>query len=177
MPPVLGTVGTDDDRSRSGEAGLMVSGTGRFSRAELEEAFATYQAVAAEAGRSGDWNPWADLFTEDAEYVEHLYGTMHGREAIRAWIVETMGSYPGNAMPEFPIGWSVIDEEKGWVVCQVWNRMADPGDGSVHQAYNVTVLQYAGGGLWSSEEDIYNPTHFATMIGAWERRKAELAGG
>ena len=144
----------------------------RWSRRELEQAFATYQATAAEAGRSGDWNAWADLFTEDAEYIEHLYGTMRGREAIRSWITETMSSYPGNAMPEFPIGWSVIDEERGWVVCQVWNRMADPGDGSVHQAYNVTILKYAGDGRWSYEEDVYNPAHFASMIRGWERSKA-----
>src|SRR5205814_6352037 len=64
----------------------------------------------------------------------------------------------------------------GLVVCQVWNRMADPGDGSIHQAYNVTILKYAGDGRWSYEEDIYNPSHFASMIEEWERRKAELTG-
>jgi len=146
-----------------------------WAREELEQAFETYQRVAADAGRTGDWASWADLFTEDAEYVEHLYGTMRGREAIRAWISETMSTYPGNAMPAFPIGWSVIDEDKGWVICQVWNRMEDPGDGSIHQAYNVTILKYAGDGRWSYEEDIYNPAHFASMIKAWEQRKTELA--
>jgi hypothetical protein len=146
-----------------------------WTRQELNEAFARYQAVAAEAGRSGNWNAWADLFTDDAEYVEHLYGTMHGREAIRAWITRTMSTYPGSAMSEFPIGWSVIDEDRGWVVCQVWNRMDDPGDGSVHQAYNFTLLKYAGRARWSYEEDIYNPAHFVSMIESWERRRAELA--
>jgi hypothetical protein len=148
---------------------------GPWTHEELASAFATYQEVAAEAAGSGDWNPWADLFTEDAEYIEHLYGTMHGREEIRAWISETMSTYPGSAMPEFPIGWSVIDDDKGWVVCQVWNRMADPGDGSIHQAYNVTLLKYAGEGRWSYEEDIYNPAHFASMIKEWERHKADIA--
>ena len=146
----------------------------QWTRSALEQAFTTYQQVAAEAGRTGEWGPWAELFTEDAEYVEHLYGTMHGREAIRAWITETMSTYPGNAMSEFPIGWSVIDEEKGWVVCQVWNRMADPGDGSVHQAYNFTLLKYAGDGLWSYEEDIYNPAKFTEMLGGWQARRADL---
>jgi ketosteroid isomerase-like protein len=148
----------------------------RWSHRELDDAFGHYQAIAAEAGRSGDWNPWADLFTEDAEYVEHLYGTMHGREAIREWISSTMSTYPGNEMPEFPIGWSVIDEGRGWIVCQVWNRMADPGDGTIHQAYNITLLKYAGEGQWSYEEDIYNPAHFASMIEEWERRRAESSG-
>ena len=51
--------------------------------------------------------------------------------------------------------------------------MADPGDGSVHQAYNLTVLHYAGDGRWSYEEDVYNPTHFVSMIEGWQRRRAE----
>lgn len=147
-----------------------------WPKAELEEAFATYQATAHRAAQTGQWDAWADLFTEDAEYIEHLYGTMRGRDAIRAWITETMSTYPGSAMTEFPVDWSILDPERGWVVCQIWNRMADPGDGSVHQAYNFTLLKYAGEGRWSSEEDIYNPTHFVTMIQAWEARKSELAG-
>jgi SnoaL-like domain len=148
---------------------------GRWTREELERAFADYQAVAARAGATGEWSPWADLFTEDAEYVEHLYGTMHGRDEIKAWITATMSSYPGSDMPEFPIGWHVVDEERGWIVCQVWNRMSDPGDGSVHQAYNFTLLKYAGESRWSYEEDIYNPAHFVSMIEGWERRRRELS--
>ena len=65
---------------------------GRFSRAELEEAFQNYQETALEAGTSGDWTKWADLFTEDATYIEHLFGTLGGREAIRNWISKTMST-------------------------------------------------------------------------------------
>lgn len=148
---------------------------GRWSRDELEAAFEAYQDAALAAGTSGDWNAWADLFTEDATYVEHHYGVLGGREAIRRWISTTMAAYPGKHMPHFPVEWYVIDEDKGWVVCQVWNRMADPGDGSLHQASNITILKYAGNGRWSSEEDVYNPAHFATMLGAWEQRRRELA--
>ncbi len=157
----------------------MATGTegahvGRWTRQELEQAFSDYRAAALHGGTSGNWDRWADLFTEDATYVEHLYGRFGGREAIRRWITQTMSTYPGNAMPHFPIEWYVIDEDRGWVICQVWNRMVDPGDGSVHQAYNFTLLKYAGEGLWSYEEDIYNPAAFGTMIGGWEARKREL---
>jgi hypothetical protein len=148
-----------------------------FTRDELEREFTAYQARGAEAGRTGDWSPWADQFTEDAEYVEHLYGTFHGREEIRAWITRTMSRYPGNLMPEFPVEWYVVDEERGWIVCKVFNRMQDPGDGSVHEAYNITILHYAGDGLWSYEEDVYNPAHFGEMLEGWEAARGAVAPG
>jgi ketosteroid isomerase-like protein len=133
---------------------------GSWSRDELEREFEKYQ----ERGRAGDWSAWADQFTEDAQYIEHVYGTYEGREAIRGWIVETMTTWPGNEMPVFPVEWHIVDEERGWIVAKIWNRMQDPGDGSVHQAYNFSLLKYAGDGQWSYEEDIYNPASFADMI-------------
>ena len=147
---------------------------GRFSRAELEAAFANFQETALEAGTSGDWARWADLFTEDATYIEHVFGTLGGREAIRNWICKTMSETPNDQMKYFPVEWYMIDEEKGWVVAHIWNRMVDPGDGSLHQAYNFTLLKYAGNGKWSYEEDIYNPEHFGTMVGGWLKRRKEL---
>jgi ketosteroid isomerase-like protein len=131
-----------------------------WTRDELEREFAKYQ----QRGAAGDWSAWADQFTEDAQYVEHHYGTFDGREAIREWIVETMTTWPGNEMPVFPVEWHIVDDERGWIVAKIWNRMQDPGDGSVHQAYNFTLLKYAGDGKWSYEEDVYNPAHFADMI-------------
>ena len=74
---------------------------GKWSRAELEDAFENYQKVALQAGTSGDWNPWADLFTEDATYIEHLFGQFGGREAIRKWICTTMAQYPNREMPVY----------------------------------------------------------------------------
>jgi NAD(P)-dependent dehydrogenase (short-subunit alcohol dehydrogenase family) len=55
----------------------------QFSRDEVERAFQHYWRTGA-VGE--DWDTWADLFTEGADYVEHVVGTMKGREPIRAWI-------------------------------------------------------------------------------------------
>lgn len=152
---------------------------GKWSRAEIEQALELYTRTALEAGTSGDWDPWADLFTEDATYVEHLYGSFGGREAIRRWISRTMAQYPASAMKYFPHEWYVIDEDRGWVVAQIWNRMEDPGDGSLHQAYNFSLLKYAGNMKWSYEEDVYNPERFKTMLKGWleARKRCEGAGG
>jgi len=47
------------------------------------------------------------------------------------------------------------------------NRFADPGDGKVYEAYNLTVLEYAGDMQFSYEEDVYNPALFAPVVKAW----------
>ena len=82
----------------------------RWSRAEIEEAFVRYQEVALRAGTTGDWREWANLFTEDATYIEHHFGTMGGREAIYNWIQSTMSQWPNNEMIHYPIEWYIIDE-------------------------------------------------------------------
>ena len=46
--------------------------------------------MVAEIGQSWDWSRYADMFTEDATYVEHAMGNLSGRESIRDWIVSTM---------------------------------------------------------------------------------------
>ncbi len=148
---------------------------GRWSREELEEAFDLYQRTALQAGTSGDWRAWADMFTEDATYVEHHYGEFGGREAIYNWIQTAMSEPINRDMRYFPIDWYTIDEDRGRIVAKVWNRMIDPGDGSIHQEHNITILHYAGNMKWSYEEDVYNPAHFAKMIKGWMARKKEIA--
>ena len=146
-----------------------------FTRQEIEEAFTRYQAEAKKAGKSGDWTGWGACFTEDAEYYEHHFGRMKGRQAIVDWITDTMKQFPNDCMTEFPVDWYMVDEDRGWIMMSVINRMDDPGDGSVHDEYNWTLLHYAGDGLFSYEEDMYNPAEFAAMIKGWLAAKQRLA--
>jgi len=60
---------------------------GKFDRAELEQSFRRYWQTGA-VGE--DWDAWSNLFSPDALYVEHMLGTRHGREEIRAWIKPVM---------------------------------------------------------------------------------------
>ena len=138
-----------------------------MDRAELEAAFSEYVRSVASIARSGDWARFADLFVEDADYCEHAYGNFSGRDEIRPWIIKTMTTFPGNEMVDFPAAWSVLDPGQGRVVCEIRNIMRDPGDGSVHEASNITILDYAGDGLWAREEDVYNPQKFADMVRGW----------
>ena len=130
--------------------------TGKFTRDEIEQAFETFQARAKAAGQSNDWREWSECFTEDAQYYEHHYGRMNGREEIYKWIQSTMTEPLFAEMSSFPIDWYMIDEERGWIMCQVANVMDDPGDGSDHREYNWTLLKYAGDGQFSYELDILN---------------------
>ena len=141
----------------------------RWSRAELEAAFEHYQQTVRRAASTGDWALFSELFVDDADYIEHAYGQFSGRAEIRDWIIRTMTTFPGSAMVAFPISWYVVDEERGWIVCEVQNVMADPGDGSVHQEPNITILRYAGDHLFASEEDVYNPARYLPMVQAWAR--------
>jgi hypothetical protein len=134
---------------------------------ELEQAFEHYQATVRRAVAEGEWALFGGLFTEDATYSEHAYGEFRGRAAIAEWAVRTMTTFPGNAMVAFPIKWAILDEERGWVVCDIRNVMRDPGDGSVHETSNLTVLHYGGNGLFAHEEDVYNPARFLAMVQGW----------
>jgi hypothetical protein len=139
----------------------------RFDRDEIVAAFRRYTAAADEAGLTGDWRPWVACFTPDVHYIEHHYGDFLGRAAVLEWITGIMTAWPFDHMREFPWDWYTIDAEQGWVVGQVQNRFVDPGDGRTYQAANWTRLVYAGDGLFSSEEDVYNPAGFAPVVQTW----------
>ena len=124
----------------------------QFPRDEVEAAFRDYQAVAAKAAASGDWNPWADIFTDDAIYVEHQYGVLRGQDAIRNWITSTMQGQVVELV--FPVEWYMIENDLLFMYCP--NRYPAPDDGAPFQFVSATILCYGGDGRWCYEEDIYN---------------------
>jgi hypothetical protein len=139
----------------------------RWKQKELEKAFDAYQAAALKGAQTQDWTDWANCFTEDATYIEHHSGRFWGREKILDWITETMGKWPASEMTAFPISWYSIDVDKGWIICEVMNRMRDLGDGEIYEDPNITILHYAGNGLFKYEEDVYNPQNMGSMIARW----------
>lgn len=65
----------------------------------------------------------------------------------------------------------LFDEENGRGVFSARTHMADPGDASSHSATNWTMLDYAGGGLFSREEDVSNPANFGKLLQDWQAAK------
>jgi hypothetical protein len=151
-----------------------------FTREEIEDAFAKYRTAADEAGRTGDWRPWVERFTPDCRYVEHMYGVFEGRQAVLDWITATMTEWPFTQMQLFPWDWFTIDAAQGWIVGQLQNNFVDPGDGQVYGAANWTRLVYAGDGLFSEEEDVYNPAEFGPAVtgflAAWKTHHPSPSG-
>jgi len=138
-----------------------------FSRGEVETAYRNFVA----AGDSGDWSAWADLHSLDGIWVEHHLGTFRGREAIREAIVRVMRSVP---MMTFPVAWHVIQSNR--VVYYPWQVMPDPKGGSeIYRFGCVTILEYAGEGLFSRQEDLYNPKEGEEVIKRWLAAGGKLA--
>lgn len=145
-----------------------------FTRDELSAAFATFEQTVAVAADTRDWDAWVAHYTPDVDYIEHAAGTMHGRDAVRTWIRKTMTTFPGSHMIAFPSLWSVIDEPTGRIICELDNPMADPGDGTIISATNISIVTYAGDGLWRRQEDIYNPLRFAAAAMKWCKKAQKL---
>jgi len=76
----------------------------------------------------------------------------------------------------FPQEWVAYDDENDAAVMCVLNVLDHPTDPGVSFSFpNLTRLVYAGNGLFSSEEDVYNPTRDApAAIGAWLAAGGEL---
>ncbi len=122
---------------------------GQFTRDELERAFQRYWRTGA-VGE--DWDAWADLFTEDADYVEHVLGRLRGREAIRAWIKPIMEQY-GELYTAYE--WHCIDPEHDRVLVYMQNRRDHPTGTGTIDFPGITILDYAGNNQWKREEDFW----------------------
>ena len=138
------------------------------SLSDLQHQYDHFKSVSDHCAQTGDYNPFADLFTEDCVYIEHVFGEMHGREAVRAWIVPLMASYPNNQMIKYTHDWVYFNAQDAEMVFCARTHMTDLGDGQDYSATNWTRLKYAGGGLFCFEEDIYNPANFVALIARWE---------
>lgn len=130
-----------------------------FDPAEVRAAYDNFVAV----GDSGDWDAWADLHTVDGVWVEHHLGTFHGREAIRRAITDVMAGAPPTM--RFPVEWVVIDGPR--VVYYPWQVLPHPTGGEDIRFGCVTILEYAGDGMFSYQEDVYDPNDGVAAFTEW----------
>ena len=132
-----------------------------YPRQEVQEALDNYLRVKAKAdAREVGWEALSDLFTEDATFIDPSWGRSVGREAISQFMHESMQGLEGWT---FPNEWTAIDGNH--VIIKFLNRL--PGqrpDGTYYEVPGVQVLDYAGGGRFSREEDIFNMAHIMEVL-------------
>ena len=139
-----------------------------WPRTEIESAYQKFVA----AGDAQDWDAWTDLHTEDGVWVEHHLGIFRGREEIRPAIKKVMASAPPML---FPVEWHVIEGNR--VVFYPWQVFPDPqGGDAVYRFGCVTILEYGGDGLWSVQEDLYNPREAEDVVKRWLAAGGKLGG-
>ncbi len=140
-----------------------------FPRQEVEAAIKRYFELANQCAASGNWNPWADLFTEDAIYIEHSFGVIRGgREGIRKWVMGATKGLPTDM--RMGLEWFMIDGDRCMFYCP--NRWPAPDGGKPFRYAMVSIMAYAGDGQWCYEEDIANTHEQAWVHEAWSKAKA-----
>lgn len=99
-----------------------------------------------------DWAHWPDHLTEDVLYVERIFGTMRGREAVRSWITTLMVELSD---VHAVLNWYIVKGDR--VVLNMTNRYyhPDPAAAPIDFA-GLSVLEYAGDGLFGYEEDYWD---------------------
>jgi hypothetical protein len=124
---------------------------------EVAEAVAQYVALreAIDRGDESSFGVLADLYTDDAIYIDTAWGRLEGRPAIDEWLVDSM---VGLDDWRFPIEFTAI--EGNHVIVKWTQIMPLPRpDGSPATQSAYSHLIYAGNGKFSYEEDTYNMTH------------------
>ena len=136
---------------------------------EVVEAF---QAIWTTGSTNEDWQAWVEHLTPDVEYVERVFGTMHGRDAVRAWIIELMAvRFDVHAV----LNWWIVAGDR--VVFDMTNRYYHPDPAQPHLDFaGLTVLTYGGGGLFKREEDYWDAAGAQTAWVAWDAACREWGG-
>jgi ketosteroid isomerase-like protein len=137
---------------------------------ELEqEARATYERFVAlrdeiDVGKQ-PWSKLADFFTEDAAYIDPAWGRIEGREAIRDFFERSMAGLTGYGWST-PENWIMVD---GHRVVSQWDQiLGEKPDGSPWLVPGLSILYYAGDGLFCYSHDMLNMTHVGETLKAMQ---------
>ncbi|MCW2622004.1 MAG: hypothetical protein JWL64_1606, partial [Frankiales bacterium] len=134
-----------------------------FPLAEIEEAFRNYYLTGI---IYEDWVAWSKLFTDDATYHDHFWGTFTGPAEVEKFLETTMS---GSAHVYAALEWYTYRED-GRLIYKNSNRADHPIPEKGWMDFpSLQVIQYAGDGKWSSEEDwwvMYDMVRFRNKYNA-----------
>ncbi|MEM7139655.1 MAG: nuclear transport factor 2 family protein [Actinomycetota bacterium] len=106
------------------------------------------------------WSGLSEVFTEDAVFVDSVWGRHQGVDALVEFLDNSMR---GLATWDFPHYWEAIDGDR---VFLRWSNHL-PGeteDGKPIHNMGLSYLEYAGDGKFSYEEDMYSESHLSQAM-------------
>jgi hypothetical protein len=135
---------------------------------EAKETYARFVAMRDEidAGNKS-WADLADFFTEDAAYIDPAWGRVEGRDSIRRFFVDSMAGLTGHGWST-PEHWTMTDGPR--LVSQWDQVLGHREDGTPWSVPGLSILYYAGNGLFCYSHDMLNMTHIGQTMRAMEWR-------
>jgi hypothetical protein len=119
-----------------------------------------------------NWAAWPNRLTQDVEYIEHVYGEMRGREAVRTWIVGLMAE---RADVHAVLDWYVISGPR--LILSMTNRYYNPDPaGAPFDFPGLSVLGYAGDGLFGYQEDYWSQRLAKVAYVGWSQAVERIGG-
>jgi hypothetical protein len=136
------------------------------SRDEMEQQFRHYYLTGPV---HEDWDAWGNLFTEDATYTDHMWGVFHGPSEVAQFLNGTM-SFASHVYSA--LVWYNIDGHR--IVYKCLNRADNPEPGgSPIEFPSLQVIEYAGNGKWSSEDDWWTIAEMKEFNLRWQAAAAK----
>ncbi len=128
------------------------------------QAYARFVALRSEIDEgSKTWSILGDFFTEHAASIDPAWGRVDGREAIRDFFERSMAGLTGYGWST-PENWTLAD---GHRVVSQWDQiLGRQDDGSPWLVPGLSILYYAGDGLFCYSHDLLNMTHVGEILGA-----------
>jgi len=129
---------------------------------ESQDTYARFVAVRDEIDLGNKpWSALADFFTEDAAYIDPAWGRIEGREAIRKFFVESMAGLTGHGWTT-PENWTLA---RGHRLVSQWDQiLGEREDGTPFMVPGLSILYYAGDGLFCYSHDMLNMTHIGQTL-------------
>ena len=111
------------------------------------------------------WSELAQFFTEDAVFIDPGWGRIEGRENIAEFFVKSMVGLTEN-------GWVTPERfvvAEGHRLVAHWDQVLGlKDDGSAWSVPGISILYYAGDGLFCYEQDLINMKHLGEVLRAMQ---------
>jgi hypothetical protein len=147
-----------------------------FPREELEEMIRRFVAANDKAGDTGDWDPLARFYAEDAIYSwnngPHHEFVARGRDEIRRFVFGT--EMAGLEKWTYPYVRTLIDDQHGEVI-GIWRQLAPVkrDDGTPYEIAGTggSWFRYGGSFQWVWQRDFFDHANAASTFIAMAKDK------